>query len=77
MENWFIITSYNQECQYGYGSEKEAERYCELISSDKAFWHATTMSDAEVAELNLGDIYCGRGFVISEAIDAIEEEADR
>jgi len=75
MKTWFIITSYNQECQYGYGSEKEAERYCDMIDSDKAVWHATAMSDAEIAELNLGDIYCGIGFVLCEAIDAMEDEA--
>ena len=34
-ENWYEFTAYNTGDVYGYGSEEEAEKYCDLLNKDR------------------------------------------
>lgn len=74
-ENWSKITSYGQETRYGYGFEDEADRYCDLIDSDRVIWHATAMTDEEIDEIDLDHPSRGtEGFNLSDAITLILED---
>lgn len=34
-ENWYEFTAYNSEAIYGYGTEKEAEQYCDKLNEGR------------------------------------------
>ena len=39
MERWFVFKAYNSQRLYGFGTDDEAERYVDLLNTDRAINH--------------------------------------
>ncbi len=73
-EKWFAFTAYNSQALYGFGTQAEADRYCDIInaSRDINVYGAEEVEDADrVAALDSGDDQSG--FTILDEIQAAEE----
>lgn len=73
-EQWFAFTAYNSQALYGFGTQDEADRYCDLINSDREInvYAAEAIEDADrVAALESGDDQTG--FAIADELQAARE----
>lgn len=72
-EKWYKFTAFNSQAQYGYGSLKEANDYCEWLNTNKEknFYMFVTMTKEQIQQLNLdnGDL----GFNLNDALATLEE----
>ena len=77
MEKWFQFTAWNTQTIYGgYGTEEEANTYCDLLNRDKEinFYQVKSIPDDECKKLDSGqDI---ESFRIDLAIDTLREEIE-
>lgn len=80
MEKWFIFTAWNSQSAYGFGTEEEAERYCDILNRKREInvYSIAEISADEDSEL-LAGLDSGRdtdGFRLDEAIAAQAEIDD-
>lgn len=57
MEQWWVFRAWNQQLQYGYGSEDAAKRYCDILNRNREVgcYYAEPADDETAARLNSGD----------------------
>lgn len=50
-EHWFVFTAYNSEARYGFGTEAEADKYCDVVlnrSREVNLYGARILMDANI-----------------------------
>lgn len=57
MEQFFAFRAYNSQTLYGYGLEKDADTYADVLNQGREVnhYHVRALSPDAVAELNLTD----------------------
>lgn len=67
--SWFAFRAYNTQTEYGFGSDNEAERYCDHLNAAREVnvYAAHELSADEAAELDLDN----RGFNLDDALAEI------
>jgi hypothetical protein len=75
MEIWFKLAAWNSQSLFGFGTEREADTYTDLLNRNREInrYHATAMDPGDCAALNSGDDT--DGFRLDLAIDTIREWA--
>ena len=51
---WFRFTAYNEQAQYGYGTTRCADKYCDNINEGREInhWHYTALDADETIDLD-------------------------
>ena len=72
-ENWYEFTAFNSQSHYGFGTQAEAHKYCDLINRNREVnvYHARLMSVDETQALDSGDDT--DGFSLDLAIDTEQD----
>ena len=75
-EKWFMITAYNSPAYYGFGTDQEAEAFCEILNADREVnvYSGEILSAEAAADLDSGKD--ADGFRLDLEIDARREEAE-
>lgn len=57
MEKWFEFTAYNSQTLYGFGTDAEASKYCDIINRHREVnvYGYRELSEGEAAGLESGD----------------------
>lgn len=74
MEKWFKFSAYNSQAIYGYGTEQEADAYCDRLNRNREInvYGAEEITDPDT----LADFDAGKrddGFNLADALDADRE----
>ena len=80
MEAWFMFRAYNSQASFGFGTEKEAVAYCDILNRKRAVncYHYRALTDEESVKLDSGEDT--DGFRLDLALDTqaeIDAENDR
>lgn len=69
--SWFAFRAYNTQTEYGFGSENEAERYCDHLNAarENNVYAAHELSADEAAEFDLDNR--DDGFNLDDALAEI------
>jgi hypothetical protein len=56
MERWFLFTAYNSQPLFGFGTEQEADAYCDVLNRKRGVnqYHYRAMSGDEAQALDSG-----------------------
>ena len=74
MEKWFVFTAYNSQAAYGYGTEKEADAYADILNRKReinVYGYEEITDPDTLAGLDSGSDT--DGFRLDEAIDTAAE----
>ena len=72
MGNWHKFTAYNSQAQYGYGTEKEAEKYADFLNRNReinVYGFAVVNEAEQLANLESDDA----GFNLNDCLAAIRD----
>ena len=74
MEKWFEFTAYNAPAVYGFGTEQEAQKYCDILNRnlDVNQYHNREMGSDETPGLDSGSD--NDGFRLDLALDTQAEQ---
>jgi hypothetical protein len=74
MENWYEFTAYNSQPHYGYGTQTEADAYCDILNRNREVgqYHYRQMDSTETGRLDSGED-CD-GFKLDLALDSQAEQ---